>query len=389
MANEFKVKNGLLVVGDISGSTINGLGNASTFSQSVDSRLDSLESSVGGGGSVATRIDQLAAATASVNSFTSSATVRLNRIEESTASLNAFSASENTKSATLQTYTASVDTKFSTLQTYTASVDSTLARLRESTSSLNAYTASNDTTNNTQNTRLSRIEEATASINSYTASLKTALSLNGSNVTINGDLTVAGTTTTVNSTTVNIADNILELNYGGSAVRAGILTKDATGTLSSGSLLWDGSTDQWIAGASGSEVPVVTTTATQTLSNKTVSGSFSGSVSANQVVLGPATLRGLQASANSVGSNTIISVSTGSYTSIFVRYAATKGANGRAGYVIGYWNGGTAVFNEFTTVDVGDTSGLTFNVSISGGNAIVAASVDSTTYTINTSYDLL
>ena len=47
MANEFKVKNGLLVVGDISGSTINGLGNASTFSQSVDSRLDSLESSVG------------------------------------------------------------------------------------------------------------------------------------------------------------------------------------------------------------------------------------------------------------------------------------------------------------------------------------------------------
>ena len=172
--------------------------------------------------------------------------------------------------------------------------------------------------------------------------------------------------------------------------RGGIIVKDATpASLASGSLLWDGTNDYWIAGVSGSEAPIVTTTATQTLTNKTISGSFSGSIQSNQVVLGPVTLKGLQASANSVGSNTIISVATGSYSSIFVRYAASKAGNGRAGYVIGYWNGGSVVYNEFTTTDIGDTSGLTFAVSISAGNAIVAASVDSTTYTINTSYDLM
>jgi hypothetical protein len=102
--------------------------------------------------------------------------------------------------------------------------------------------------------------------------LLTTSNVTHNNVTVSGNLTVNGTTTTVNSTTLAIADNVIELNYGGSAVRAGILAKDATGTLTSGSLLWDGTNDYWIGGASGSELPFVTTTGTQTLTNKTISG---------------------------------------------------------------------------------------------------------------------
>ena len=81
-------------------------------------------------------------------------------------------------------------------------------------------------------------------------------------VTVAGDLTVNGTTTSVNSTTVNIGDNILELNYAGTAADAGILVKDAVSTGTSGSLLWDASEDYWIAGALGSEARVVVGTGT-------------------------------------------------------------------------------------------------------------------------------
>jgi hypothetical protein len=119
-------------------------------------------------------------------------------------------------------------------------------------SSLNSYTQSNDTTNTNQNNRLTEIEN-------YTSSLKNAIGLNGTNVTVFGDLTVNGTTTQINSTQVNIGENILELNYGGSAATAGIYTKDATGgSTVSGSLLWDSNTDLWIAGKKGSEAKILT-----------------------------------------------------------------------------------------------------------------------------------
>ena len=85
----------------------------------------------------------------------------------------------------------------------------------------------------------------------------------GGSVTVTGDLQVQGTTTTVDSTTVNIGDNILELNYAGTAADAGILVKDAVGGANvSGSLLWDASEDYWIAGALGSEARVVVGTGT-------------------------------------------------------------------------------------------------------------------------------
>ena len=115
-----------------------------------------------------------------------------------------------------------------------------------------------------QDGRLTQLETASGSakisiaeLNSYTSSLKTAITASGTNVTINGNLTVKGTTTQIDSTTLNIGDNIIELNYGGSQTLSGIYTKDATGVLSSGSLLWNSTTDRWIAGVSGSESTIL------------------------------------------------------------------------------------------------------------------------------------
>jgi len=74
------------------------------------------------------------------------------------------------------------------------------------------------------------------------------------NVTVTGNLSVEGTTTTIDSTTVQIGDRVLELNYGGAAGNAGLLVSDATGDSTvSGSLLWDATNDNWTGGALGSE----------------------------------------------------------------------------------------------------------------------------------------
>jgi hypothetical protein len=95
----------------------------------------------------------------------------------------------------------------------------------------------------------------------------------GTTVTIGGNLTVNGTTTTVNSTTLAISDNIIQLN-GTGAANAGLVVRDATAsTLVSGSLLWNTTTDRWIAGPLGSEIEIATISGTQTLTNKTIDGS--------------------------------------------------------------------------------------------------------------------
>ena len=83
-------------------------------------------------------------------------------------------------------------------------------------------------------------------------------------VTVAGDLTVNGTTTYISSSNLNIGDNILELNYAGTAADAGILVKDAVGTGTSGSFVWDASADYWIAGALGSEARVILGNGTDT-----------------------------------------------------------------------------------------------------------------------------
>ena len=96
------------------------------------------------------------------------------------------------------------------------------------------------------------------------------------NVTVTGNLSVEGTTTTIDSTTVNIGDRVLELNYGGAAGDAGILVSDAVGgNTTSGSLLWDASEDYWMAGALGSEKEIALLNAAPT-SNTVLKANASG-----------------------------------------------------------------------------------------------------------------
>lgn len=72
----------------------------------------------------------------------------------------------------------------------------------------------------------------------------------GTTVTIGGNLTVTGTTTTVNTETINLADNIITLNSneaGTPSQNAGIEVE--RGTATNVSLIWDESSDRWDFGA--------------------------------------------------------------------------------------------------------------------------------------------
>jgi hypothetical protein len=109
------------------------------------------------------------------------------------------------------------------------------------------------------------------------------------NTIITGDLTVNGTRTFTNTATLDVADNIININYGGSSVLAGLYANDVTApNVLSGSILWNGTTDRWIAGQSGSE---------QTLLLNNGDSIISGSGVNNQITTFTAT-HGVDSSAN-------------------------------------------------------------------------------------------
>jgi hypothetical protein len=97
----------------------------------------------------------------------------------------------------------------------------------------------------------------TDALNQFSASVLTALEFTGSNLTVKGDLLVKGTTTAINSTIVDLGDNIISLN-GTEASFGGIQVNDPTNPNQvSGSLLWDTTNDRWIGGPLGSEEPFI------------------------------------------------------------------------------------------------------------------------------------
>jgi len=184
-------------VGVFSGSAqvqIDSVTGFSTYSSSVDTRLVSLEDAIGEGSNIDGRL------------------------------------------TALESFSGSQEEKDSTLATYTGSVDNNLTEL---------FATASD-----HETRIDDLE-------TFQSDVETAITFDGENITINGNFTVSGTQTIVDSTTVQIGDNIIELN-GSAAANGGLLVKDATNPNTvSGSLLWDSTNDYWKAGAEGAESKVL------------------------------------------------------------------------------------------------------------------------------------
>ena len=70
---------------------------------------------------------------------------------------------------------------------------------------------------------------------------------------------------------------------------------------------------------------------------------------------------------SAAGENNMFNRATGSYSAGFFKYTVTNGANARTGEVMAVWNGGSIQFTDNSTLDIGDTSGVT-------AAAVIAAS---------------
>ena len=86
------------------------------------------------------------------------------------------------------------------------------------------------------------------------------------------------------------------------------------------------------------------------------------------------------------GTNTVYSIPTSGYTGGFFDYTViSSGATGaRAGTIMSIWSGTTAQYTDVSTNDIGDTSGITFSVTVSGNNAVLSTSATTAGWTLKT-----
>jgi uncharacterized coiled-coil protein SlyX len=242
---------------------------------------------------------------------------RLTNIESTTASLN-------TSVTNINSFTSSASGRLSNLESTSASVNTSISALNSSSASQQVSIDALNTVSGSNLSRLSQLETASGSakvsisdLNNFTSSFKQAISLSGQNVEILGDFVVRGSSTIVDSTTIQLGDNIIELN-GTGAANGGLIVKDPTAPSTlSGSLLWDSTNDYWKAGTAGNESKVllaggdsvVSGSSQITISDTTGYSTFSGSV-ATSISASNASITSLSASVASVTGDFSSSVAT-------------------------------------------------------------------------------
>ena len=85
-----------------------------------------------------------------------------------------------------------------------------------------------------------------------------------------------------------------------------------------------------------------------------------------------------------IGTETIAIVSTLYYSSTFFDYVLNDGTNYRSGTIMSIWDGSSVQFNDNSTLDIGDTSGVVLSVDISGTDARLRATVTTNNWNIKT-----
>jgi hypothetical protein len=142
--------------------------------------------------------------------------------------------------------------------------------------------------------------------------------------------------------------------YTGNAVITGSLLVSGSGVTVTGSLNANSITGSLHGTASWASNTITAQTASYatnfTIANTlTLDGTLTDSSTINSTI---------------VGSNNLFQQATGSFTSAYGKYTAYKGANSRAGEFVTSWNGTTTSYYDNSTVDIGNTTDITFQSSI-------------------------
>jgi uncharacterized coiled-coil protein SlyX len=161
----------------LSASTLSGIGNITSYSTSVNSRLFELETK-------SASVDTLIA---NLNQFSASVTASLEKIYQTTSSLNTATASLYTSASlmsasivslttsvsALQFFSGNVNLRFDTLQTYTTSVNSRLSNLQSKSESVDTSISNINLTTASLNTSVSNINLHTTSVNTSITNINT------------------------------------------------------------------------------------------------------------------------------------------------------------------------------------------------------------------------
>ena len=144
----------------------------------------------------------------------------------------------------------------------------------------------------------------------------------------------------------------------------GVVTITATGGSSSGNFVTTSSFNNY----TGSNTSTFAgTSATASYSNNFIIG--------NTLTLDATLTDYITIPSTSPGPNNLFTQNTGSYTSTFGKYTAYSGSNSRAGEFVTSWNGTTVSYYDNSTVDIGNTSAITFVSSIVSGQIQITTGV--------------
>jgi hypothetical protein len=193
-----------------------------------------------------------------------------------------------------------------------------------------------------------------------------------SGLTINGNLTVTGTTSLKSYTATSgiisgSGQNILTIIGSGSSTTSPLFS---------------------IQGSSGELFSVTDSLIGSLFSVNDISGLpilevFSDNTTLMGSYLAPSLNTTVKITANS-GSTTIYSIPTSAYTGAFFEYTVNDGSNLRAGSIMSIWSGSTINYTETSTTDIGNTNPITFNMISSSGFASLRTSATTNSWTVKT-----
>lgn len=215
--------------------TSNYLSEASSLTD-ADDKLDA---------QIKTNADAISSNDSDISSLQSS----LSTAESDIDSLESDMSTAQSDISSLQSNVSSNDSDISTLQTNVSSNDSDIASLQSSLSTAESNITSNDTD-------ISNLQTATGSLasdgNSATFSGNvSAAAITGTNLTLSGNLTVSGTTTTIDTTNIDVADSLMNLSKGASsgttATNDGGFIVERGSSENNAAFIWDEGDDKFKA----------------------------------------------------------------------------------------------------------------------------------------------
>jgi hypothetical protein len=186
------------------------------------------------------------------------------------------------------------------------------------------------------------------------------------NVVIAGDLTVNGSTTQVNTAQIQIKDPIMQLNYEDDTALAGANSGIHVGRngVTDASLIFDETSgDVWKAGLAGSEVELLTLSATQTLTNKTLTSP---------------TINAAALSGTLSGAPTFSGIGTHSALDIFNAGISVKNGATSAGFIELYEDSDNGT-NKATLIGPASTADVTLTLPAATDTLIGKATTDTLT----------